>query len=163
MRREDGFGEVIMTQSEFRKKRKSAGVCVQCGREDAFTMVGRSLCDRCAAMARESNSRWYIKNSEKILSDRTKLKESRKANGLCPVCGKPANDGFVMCGPCRKKRSDYRKRHRIRVPRGECGVCYRCNKKEAISGKRMCLECYEKAVETAIKNLRAVKKEQKPF
>lgn len=139
-----------MTQSEFRQKRKHAGVCIQCGREDAFTMVGRSYCDRCATQARESAARKRadpVKNNA-MNANKKKIREARKSKGLCPTCGKPANSGYVLCDSCRAKRRNYMNKYNNHPPRGEYGICWTCNKREAIPGKRLCHECYEKAVET---------------
>lgn len=139
-----------MTQSEFRQKRKHAGVCVQCGREDAYTMTGRSLCADCAEYFSRKQSE-YRKDPDKwakMQACKKDIRETRKANGLCPMCGKSANSGYVLCDSCRAKRRNYMNRYNNHPPRGEYGICWRCNKRESIPGKRLCPECYKKAVET---------------
>ena len=46
-----------MTQKEFRDLRKKAGVCRDCGKEDAYTMAGRTYCAECAEKDRLRQAR----------------------------------------------------------------------------------------------------------
>lgn len=135
-----------MTDSEFRAKRKKAHVCTQCGKEDAYTMMGRSRCADCAEVARKSceKARQDPVKYRKILDCNLNKKYRRKEAGLCPRCGKPTNNGRVHCEECLKKERMRYKRNKEYVERGEYGKCYICNKREAIPGKRLCEECYER-------------------
>lgn len=138
-----------MTDAEFRKLRKRAGVCVQCGRDDAYTMGKRSLCERCAEMYRGYFSKYMLDNEkrEKRSSMMRDTWDGRKLDGLCPRCGtRPSGNGYVLCSICRAKQRNYMRRYRNNPPRGEYGVCWTCNKNEVLQGKKLCQECYEKAV-----------------
>lgn len=51
--------------------------------------------------SRKEQMREYLRNR----------RASRKANGLCTECGKPADNGHSRCADCRAKNFYYQKRH----------------------------------------------------
>lgn len=55
------------------------------------------------------------------------------------------NDRILLCDSCRAKRRIYMAMYNNHPPRGEYGICWTCNKREAIPGKRLCPECAKKA------------------
>lgn len=88
------------------------------------------------------------------------LRKDRKAAGLCPVCGKPAEDGFVQCSACRAKaREGYRRNseqrkaeHRATVDfYKKKGICTICGQREAEPHRTLCMECTERYADRARK------------
>lgn len=132
--------------------RKKAGVCVHCGEEDAYTMNGRSLCSECA----EKWATWNRERKKKSQDARERAKQSqkkiyntRREQGLCPYCGGKPAIGYITCDKCRaksRKRANKcnERKYGIR-PRGEYGMCWTCNKNEALPGMRLCQTCYDKS------------------
>lgn len=136
-------------------ERKKSGVCTMCGKEDAFTMIGRSRCAECAE--RQNQNHRKNRNREWFLSRYSE----RKAKGLCVDCGKPAMEGHVRCAYHYDRVSRSTKKwlkHKlesdgVNSPRGGNGFCYRCNKQKALPGMKVCQSCYY-----GLEELRARKK-----
>lgn len=110
-------------------------------------MTGRTFCHECATYHAERRvaQRKIPEKREAMIASQKKLRENRKAAGFCPNCGKLANSGYVLCDSCRSKRRNYMAKYNNHQPRGEYGICWTCNKREAVPGKRLCAECAEKA------------------
>ena len=126
-----------------------------CGKEDAYTMSGRSLCYEHASYFNEyrKKCRKDDEKREKIIKNSKNLRERRKAAGLCPSCGKNKPEyGFVTCPSCRaksrKSANRYNKNHGV-VSRYDPDICWTCNKNPVLPGKRLCKSCYE----TSLKSL----------
>lgn len=134
-----------MTDSEFYRLRKKAGVCPRCGREDAFTMTGRSFCADCAEKARANKAAQYAVEEKKIrmYAQHCNGQKKRRDMGLCPTCGRPATPGYSTCEYCRAKHRNYMRNYRNSFTRGQYGICWQCNKREALPGKRVCQSCYD--------------------
>ena len=138
-----------MTDKEFYAKRKKAGVCVRCGREDAYTMNGRSYCAECAERAARNQLRRKEDPAVRSeINERYKLmRERRKLSGLCPRCGKPNSEDFVLCARCRaksrkaKERSRRDKGIRSMEERMLGDSCYVCGG-PVIPGLKVCKEHY---------------------
>ena len=136
--------------------RKKAGVCTMCGKEDAYTMIGKARCAECA----ERNNESHRKSQRHREWFRDRYRE-RKENGLCVDCGKPALEGHVRCayhsGRRNKSTKEWLKRKQekegVNFPRGGNGFCYRCNKEKALPGLKVCRSCY-----SGLEDLRARKK-----
>lgn len=146
-----------ITPSKFRAMRKHAGLCTNCGAEDAYTMIGRSLCSKCAEYfaGKADEYRKHPDNREKVRLYKKQMREERKSAGLCPNCGKAKpSPGFVRCDDCRAYGRRVTMRYNDKKygprPRGEYGICWTCNKREVIPGKRLCFECSEKAEKNLI-------------
>lgn len=84
-----------------RVRRKQLGVCIICGRPDAFTMNGRSYCGTC--MDRHKRLDEKPERVEKVRDYGHAVYEFRKQNRLCAKCGTELPDGyqFVLCETCR--------------------------------------------------------------
>ena len=125
------------------RERKDASLCVSCGKQDAYTLIGRSQCAECAEKSNRNRRR-----REK--SCRRDKYYARKANGLCVDCGKPAAEGRVRCeyhaerARQNNKRWGHRKQEEkgVNFPRGGSGFCYRCNKRDSLPGMKVCPSCY---------------------
>ena len=139
---------IEISKKEFYHMRKRAGVCVSCGREDAYTMAGRARCAECAERCRANQEKYLADpKKRKALTDRAReRRRARKENGLCPMCGKKPMDGHVKCLKCtlRQRRADLKKRGG-RHPKLD-GMCRQCNKREPMPGKKLCSDCYQSAL-----------------
>lgn len=125
--------------------RKSAHICTRCGLEDAYTIAGRSLCADCAEKARQCKAKQYEDEGKKqrMYSQHCNGQQKRRDAGLCPTCGRPSTPGYSTCEYCRAKHRNYMRQRRNNPPRGAYGICWNCNKAEAMPGKRVCQTCYE--------------------
>lgn len=63
---------------------------------------------------------------------------SRKENGLCVRCGRPAIPNKTLCESCKGNRPYYRRKAQ--------GLCPRCGSKP-LPGKVFCFECLQSAKE----------------
>lgn len=140
-----GEAERDVTDKEFYRLRKKAGVCVQCGQEDAFTMAGRSRCSRCAEMGAESKRKLRTVEEKKIRmnAQHNDMEQKRRDMGLCPMCGRPATPGYITCEYCRAKKRNWQRNRRNSFHRGENGICWTCNKNKSLPGKHLCQSCYD--------------------
>lgn len=66
--------------------------------------------------------------------DKTTNYHKRKSKGLCPLCGKAANDGYVICESCREKN---RSKSNARMMQGLCVQCGQPSREN----KSLCVEC----------------------
>ena len=151
-----------MTDKEFYHLRKKVGICPRCGREDAFTMAGRSLCAECAAKARKNKADQYAVEEKKIrmYAQHCEGQKKRRDIGICPTCGRPATPGYSTCEYCRAKHRNYMRNYRNSFTRGQYGICWQCNKEKALPGKRVCQSCYDKKL-TSLSKARGVLAEKK--
>ena len=88
-----------MTQKEFRDLRKKAGVCRDCGKEDAYTMAGRTYCAECAEKdrLRKEEARKCPEKRQKCLHSTVKWRHARKPL----VCARAAGKDWLCQGkPC---------------------------------------------------------------
>lgn len=137
---------------QFRAMRKKAGVCRDCGKEDAYTMVGRLLCAECAEKDRlrhEQDRKDPVKY-QKMLDSHNNMRNRRKIQGMCTLCGKslPERWPYVTCDTCRARQKRYSEQARRRrgVPtweeRTSGKVCFICGAPQ-IKGLKVCAECKE--------------------
>lgn len=127
--------------------------CVICGKQDAYTLSGRSACADCCEKRRQ-----YKPPAESVTRAKEKGKkryEERIHQGLCVACGKrEAVSGRRKCSVCLAKD---RERHKARsrkdgaIPRflaDGMHYCTLCRKpltdENRVNGKKMCKDCYEK-------------------
>lgn len=148
-----------MTIQEFRQKRKKAGVCRDCGKEDAYTMAGRTYCFDCAEKARlrKERDRQDPEKKERMLAQHRAMVQRRKEAGLCTACGKPKpDDGYVKCAVCRTKQARYKSKktttkHGTWTMRVSGDACFCCGAKP-IEGKKVCPECMKRLMQNLIKS-----------
>lgn len=122
--------------------------CTLCGKQDAYTLNDRSLCAECAEKRRVITANYRKAHMEQWKAKRAEWDKSRRAAGLCHTCGKPVNNGKARCPLCQSKENRRNREKRlddglVNLPRGENGICWTCNKRPALDGKRLCRECYE--------------------
>lgn len=133
---------------------KSRQRCTRCGRQDAFTLNGRSICADCVEKQRESYKRYRAERGAELNAQNKAYRAKMVEAGLCPNCGKPSDGGYVNCQRCRavaRQKMKRRRRESGSLPHGANGSCYTCNKRPALPGKRLCRECYEKSLASMAK------------
>lgn len=91
-----------MTNAQYRyRKRKALNQCVECGKQDDYTISGRSLCFECNEKNKVRTKKYYAENKEKIKTDRQILIK----RGICITCRKRnAAKGRKRCKECLNKR-----------------------------------------------------------
>lgn len=72
------------------ERRRALMSCVQCGKKDERTILGKARCKECAKIANANSKYTY---------------DLRKKQGRCVFCGKPA-DGR-LCDKCRVIEREY--------------------------------------------------------
>ena len=133
------------------------------------------MCFECRFKERERGKKRYYKNltetKKRIIAENVKSKRTqRKADGLCPQCGKRTpTDGYSYCAYCRAYHKRYyhkNKQKKDKIPRElwiDLGLCYNCEKPELVSGKKLCPECYRKVISNMEKARNARKPENNYF
>lgn len=147
----------INYQRELRVSCKRLHICVQCYKQDAYTLVGRTLCADCAAKdAARHRQKYSLKEEAEKRKEERRLKRQRHIeNHECTECGKklPQNYTYRLCARCRGRK---RRRWKKKDMRGVDGMCSRCGKELCMEGKRLCAKCYEKQLPIAQKGLAAI-------
>lgn len=123
-------------------------ICVACGQRDAFN--GRQKCPECLEKAIIQNMKYRSLERERSYYPRRKEKrEQRIADGLCPICGKPAAKGQLCLEHFikrRRKRETEKMEREIRGDprriRVENGLCWFCSE-QALPEKRVCQKHYD--------------------
>lgn len=122
---------------------KSEHRCASCGKQDRRTLAGMTYCDGCAQKNRENQRRWLSnpENVERKKELERARRERLKADGLCPRCGKPAEEGYVTCRECL----DSEKQDRAWYI--QHNVCPKCGKQDSftLSGRVLCADCADRA------------------
>lgn len=138
--------------------KKEQHKCVRCGKQDAYTISGRSLCYECAEKKRLWEKTNHEKNSCKKTAYRNKKYKECVENGICVRCHKrPADSGYKSCLRCRTQNRIYnnnKNRERGMLPKllfDGVNYCRTCGAKitseNKVDGKKLCKSCYQKAVE----------------
>lgn len=90
---------------------KAAGICVTCGSN--WVVPGRVRCKACAA--RDDAMRRRRDPDGSAARERfRRLRDTRRAAGLCTDCGRPAKQGRVRCADCLRRRAESAKVYEIR-------------------------------------------------
>lgn len=131
---------------ELYNTRRALHRCVQCGKQDAFTLNGRAYCADCTEWRRL----YYLERARKKpevlekaraygLSRTQRLREA----GLCTHCGKRnVTPPYATCDRCRAKaRAAYRAKREPYM--NDETLCRKCHKRPRLEGKNMCAECTE--------------------
>ena len=98
----------------YRKLLKAAHCCTNCGRQDALTLNGRSLCSVCLEKGLQYRIKRFGVTPLAILRDerekrraekRAKVNYPRGGNGICWQCNKkPVKEGYKLCPECYEAR-----------------------------------------------------------
>ena len=143
------YAKRLADQKEWRKQLKEHHLCVDCRKQDAFTLGGRPKCAECAA---KDSARVLKKRRLDPKPNRDSAKARRQLwrdEHKCSRCGHPLpNDySYRTCWLCREKCRIAREARRWRQnpdrnKRGMPGVCWQCVKRPVMEGKKLCEECY---------------------
>lgn len=128
---------------------KEHGICPQCGIHRAAP--SRVRCEECLIKNAESSRKAReskVTKSQKEYHKR--LREERKAKGLCVWCGKPLlKNSKCFCIDCRIKNQRKNDRKKSGIDRSErplYGICYRCGKNPIVPGKKLCEACTKQCI-----------------
>ncbi len=136
---------------------RGLGLCVECAKEDAYTMAGRRLCAECAEKQRKRAKEHRERHKDEVQDRQKALRESRIERHECTECGKVLGSGYryKTCEFCRAKRREYRLRSRraagvlSKDAYRELGLCVRCGAPRmegftAWGGEpiKLCEKCY---------------------
>lgn len=72
---------------EYRKMLKENKMCVCCGKQDAFTLIGKKICYEC--LEKYHKRRGYGFKKPKKVKQQNIPRNERYDYGLCYICGKP--------------------------------------------------------------------------
>lgn len=124
---------------------KEHGICVDCKQEDA--VPGKTRCLYCSSVRAEQSQkrRDRLTKEEREEKNRIKreksqaLRDYRKANGLCDICGKPVYKNYSKCYEHYIHFKRYEKKRREKKNKGyaELGLCRICGK-PTVEGKKFC-------------------------
>lgn len=78
--------------AERREMYRKHHLCTECGKEDAYTMIGHTRCFDCTHRRRKQKPLEYIKPKKPVEMD------MRKEPGYCHLCGKPVKEGLTKWG-----------------------------------------------------------------
>lgn len=130
-----------------REERKAKGLCTYCGTNKINPDNPKTIsrCDEC-----------YNKKRNYDLDERSRqrkqFREKRKADGLCPTCGKENNSGYVWCESCREHqrtvyKTDTTEIKQQRRERHAKGLCTQCGidkvNPDNPNTKTKCDKCYK--------------------
>jgi len=112
-----------MMSKKTKLNRIKKGICFSCGKEPA-----KSNCSKCITCLERCNQ------------NGKRLKNKRKALGLCTRCGKLAYNNTLLCKKCSKKASEYTKKRKEKLRK--LGICIACETQK--TSHRLCSGCYLK-------------------
>jgi hypothetical protein len=143
--------------------KKIGHYCTKCGKKDAYTLNGRAKCFECQEKVNE-----YRRNKsydKKYAAKRKAIRDERKSQGLCIVCGEKAVKGRVRClKHLYKDRRAHKPKELGRELARELGICMTCLKHPALSGHKICKSCYETVCKNLITARNCIdKSKRKPF
>lgn len=137
---------------------KSHGICVDCGREKAAK--GKTRCLVCLSINAEKafkyraslNEERQAEEKRRVSDKKKRIYHDRKAQGLCPYCGRQAENGKMQCDRCRAKNRLAAERSRrargIKSQQVICEdetICSTC-KKPVKPGYKVCERCYDNII-----------------
>jgi NMD protein affecting ribosome stability and mRNA decay len=90
--------------------------CVRCGKQDAYTLVGKQRCYECVEKGKEE-AKHYNQSQEKRRKNKERY-DWLKSKGMCVSCGKTkAQTNRVMCKRCAVKINEANKRNLLKRER----------------------------------------------
>lgn len=130
--------------------KKERQLCTRCGKQDAYTLNGRSYCYECCEYDKNRKRKRYEVVANDINMKQREEYHKNIESGICPLCKKKKADmGCIICTACRAKRA--RKQSERQHERGVTprylfdGVdrCAICGKEEVVKGHKVCSRCLE--------------------
>ena len=89
-----------MGNQNYKQAHKEQGLCNDCSRP---VHPGRLKCLTHIRSHTKNVTRYQKNLGEVYLQSQRDRKELRRQQGLCPSCGAPAKDGYIMCCNCLEK------------------------------------------------------------
>ena len=133
---------------------KSVGICIKCHKVPADK--GYIMCLQCRMDERERNKQRErpTENRQAEYAKGKQLRDERKANGQCPMCGRviKSYDNHVYCEYCRAKARKRERKEREKQGivsndmRGNGIYCAVCRKPVEHIGEKMCDRCRTNAL-----------------
>lgn len=137
----------------FYAMKKRNHLCVDCGKQDGYTLNNRALCYECRQKKNERMREKYRDEAyrKKTLQRNKEQREKYDKNRQCPRCGRqlPLSSKYKTCVECRLKKRRYQEeKNRANGHLPRClfnGIthCARCGKEEVVEGQRVCPNCLE--------------------
>lgn len=153
-----------MNTTEIYAYYKARSRCVQCHKQDAYTLNGRAYCYDCMRLNHTYSRKSYYNGA----GQRRQEKKREKAQQLrdqkrCTYCGKKLPDGhpYIRCDSCRARFRNYKRKEisaRTGFQTGDArqrwkyGQCYKCGAplKTGLNSHgepyRVCETCYQDAI-----------------
>lgn len=133
---------------------KEHGRCPKCGGDPVRGKVFCITClDRATENERKTREKWTEEKrkmrNEQQREYHKKVREERKAKGICIECGKRPAGETQRCALCRYKINKAKREKHLAEggmtydERTEQGRCYFCGA-PAIEGRKTCAKCYER-------------------
>ena len=149
-----------MSQKENYQYLKKQHRCVNCTKQDAYTLAGRARCYECSEKNRNGANKYRNKNKDEVNKKRQKKYASLRAEHICLRCRKPLSledyGKHIYCSVCRGKAREYKKSKRIEKGyatqeyRVSGYVCYICCKNPPMEGRKVCKDCYDRIMSTMV-------------
>lgn len=143
---------------EYRQAFKENKMCVCCGKQDAFTLIGRKICYECLEKYHEKTG--YTFKKPKKIKQPSLPRNERDDYGLCYICGEPkekielkwSDKGNRLCLKCYQRLLEVSKRtyqRKLKTP-----ICQtqkaienynKLNAKNELENEAKYLQTYEKS------------------
>lgn len=89
--------------------------CERCGKQDAFTLIGKPRCADCVERDKKRQQKYNKAHADEINKKMKNRYQRLKDEGICVACGKKkAREGRIHCKACAVKTSNYRKQQAIK-------------------------------------------------
>jgi hypothetical protein len=101
--------EILEYNKQTRQLRIRLHLCRECGKQDAYTLNGRTRCADCVAKDTERlrEKRGYRPAWERQQKPTPEINRPRGDNGICWQCNKlPVMDGRHLCQSCYDRKVD---------------------------------------------------------
>lgn len=135
------------------ERAKAQGTCYACGKEDAYTLIGKTLCADCMKKRVDNNRKCRERHKEENRKKNHEIILKLKSEGICTVCRhRKAQQGYTTCKHCRDQAVIRRKKRRPNNGKLSpeqalyCGLCTRCRKEPHMEGRKLCPDCYADAL-----------------
>ena len=148
--------QACQDKREWRKLLKQNHLCIDCKKQDAYTLNGRSRCYECAKKNAKASREYRSKKRNKHNKAQKELHAKWREEGRCVRCGrvKPWWELHALCEQCRIQMAGLKRSKREACddyfPRGTPGLCYFCLQ-PVLPGKKVCKRCYDARIASMAK------------
>lgn len=154
-----------MELNEYRGKMKQAHICRDCKKQDAYTLAGHTYCFECSEKQRlaKQKARADPAKKEKMLLQKREQIDRYRSENKCLRCGKKLHNEKRLCEICYEIQRRELRKSRGSIPRLYGIICWQCNKQPCMDGRKLCPDCYEKAVKVVCENRKKVDMKNHPW